>query len=85
MLHKTIANTKDNTDIRGMENNNKEVQEVQGTEVQKKKQKPSATYTLFQMGEMILKLVELKLITEKQKTTLEEIRQQAKTEWIKTI
>lgn len=84
MLHKTIAYNKYNNDISGMENNTTETQETQGVEA-KKKQKPSATYTLFQMGEMIGKLKELKLINEKEEKTLLEIRQKAKEEWIKTI
>lgn len=67
-----------------METITKETQEVQGTQVIKK-QKPSATYTLTQMTAMIEKLVELKLIDEKDAKTMTEIRGRAKAEYIKQL
>lgn len=63
---------------------NKNEQEVQGTKATKKS-KPSATYTLTQFEAMIEKLEELKLLDEKDLTTMKGLRQKAKAEFIKSL
>lgn len=68
-----------------METKEKEIAEVQGTETKKKEQKPSATYTLTQFGEMIKKLIILKLITAEEAKTLDKIRENVKAEYIKQL
>lgn len=67
-----------------METTTENTTEVQGTKVAKK-QKPSATYTLTQMVEMTKKLVELKLIDNKDAEALRAIRERAKAEYIKQL
>lgn len=59
--------------------------EDQPTTRTKKKQMPSASYTITQMTEMIKKLKILKIISEKDAKELEEIRKRVKEAWIETI
>lgn len=51
-----------------------EVEVKKATVVEKKKQKPSATYTVTQMGNIRDKLKELKLITPEEEKEFEKIR-----------
>lgn len=59
-----------------------EIEVVEPVEVKKKTQKPSATYTLTQMGNIISKLKELELINDDDKTTMEKIKESAIKEWM---
>lgn len=69
-----------------METKNK-VNEIKVNEVLvvKKKQKPSATYTLTQMKEIGNKLIELELLTEKEVSELNTLREKAKERFYKNL
>lgn len=69
-----------------MKTNEKKVSEEASVQTTtEKKQKPSATYTLKQFGEIVFKLRELELINREDGDTMLQIRERAKEEFFKKL